>query len=66
MAYYMNPQHGRHVTGKISKYEAQYETHASGKDQCRDCTHFDAPNGCTKVQGDINAGGWCKLFERTR
>jgi hypothetical protein len=63
---YMNPAYGRHMTGKISKVEAEYEEPARGKDHCEHCAHWLRPDLCVKVRGLISPEGWCKLFERAK
>jgi len=47
---------------KLSKKEARYEPQAKGSDECSDCKHYRAPRQCERVEGMVNAGGWCKLF----
>ena len=29
---------------------------------CEGCEYFEAPSGCEKVSGAIDAGGWCVLY----
>jgi len=48
---------------KSSKVEAEYVDNAHGKQLCRDCTMFRAPNGCTAVAGTISPAGHCKFFK---
>jgi hypothetical protein len=47
---------------KISKEAARYTPIAKMDDHCRDCRHFLASHACSRVEGEINPGGWCKLF----
>ena len=56
----------RRVVVKISKETAQYVERSDSHDECRDCRHFEviAKNHCEAVTGEINPGGWCKLFSR--
>jgi hypothetical protein len=61
---YMNPAHGRHMTGKISQGQADYTDWAEGADMCEDCANFRPPVSCSKVAGAISRKGCCELFER--
>jgi hypothetical protein len=47
---------------RVSKAYAGYEEHATGKRQCHDCVHFQEPDGCTIVSGQINQEGVCNYF----
>ena len=51
---------------KISKDAAHYEDEAHGPEHCALCTYFEriAPRHCARVEGIIDPGGWCKLFEK--
>jgi hypothetical protein len=51
---------------KVSKAEARYEEEAHGPEHCAQCTYFEriAPRHCARVEGIIDPGGWCKLFEK--
>ncbi len=56
---------------KQSKTEVNYTPEAKNhRERCDRCAHFflltlrhDADGHCTKVSGDINPNGWCKLFK---
>ena len=48
---------------KLSKPEAEYQDTPKNDQQCSECTKFQPPKGCSVVSGDINAKGWCKLYE---
>lgn len=51
------------MTAKATKAAARY-----GKGMktahCGICEHFRPPHGCTRVQGEVSSGGWCRFFER--
>jgi hypothetical protein len=49
---------------KFTKAEVDFESPAGGKDQCRDCVHFEAPNRCEIVEGRIDPEDWCSRFRR--
>ena len=53
-----------HITDgeTISKLEANYASHAIGQEQCKYCTHFQAPNSCEIVEGIISPNGWCEYY----
>jgi hypothetical protein len=46
--------------GKVPQSEAMYR---GPEDRCEECVNFTEPNGCTKVDGVIDADGWCKLCQ---
>jgi len=53
------------VDSKVSKREAQYvgpRAKREGGFRCDECTMFEQPERCTKVQGIIDPGGYCKHF----
>jgi hypothetical protein len=47
---------------RISKADAAYLDNSKGPGHCGDCVHFQAPNGCTVVEGTINPHGVCRYF----
>jgi hypothetical protein len=54
-----------HAKLKMTKASADYEPRATGPDECCHCRFFiRGPGQCTKVEGHINAGGWCRMFKR--
>jgi phage-related protein (TIGR01555 family) len=48
---------------KQSKQTVEYQSTATGADHCALCEHFEKPNGCTLVEGEIAPEGWCKLYK---
>jgi hypothetical protein len=49
--------------GKTSKALALYQDTPNRGRQCAGCTHFQQPNGCEIVAGDISPNGWCRFYE---
>jgi hypothetical protein len=47
---------------KASKSEAGYQSKSKSVYSCADCTFFRAPVSCARVQGAVNANGWCKFY----
>jgi hypothetical protein len=47
---------------RVSKAYAGYQEHPSGRRHCHDCVHFQAPNGCTIVSGEIDKDAVCNYF----
>lgn len=47
---------------KISKASAGYIDASKVPRHCGDCVHFQAPNGCTVVDGFISPHGVCHYF----
>lgn len=50
---------------KISKQSAQYTDDAHGCEPCQDCEYYEriGSRHCSKVEGQIDPGGHCKLYE---
>ncbi len=52
------------------KDEVEYTSNATDmSEQCKLCAHFYTVGAydsgrCTRVEGEINSGGWCNLFKR--
>ena len=51
-----------HAAGMRSKASARYQDfpNANGE-RCGGCTHFQRPNRCEIVEGDISPEGWCRF-----
>lgn len=47
---------------RVSKAFAGYQERPKGKRRCHDCVHFQEPNGCTIVSGDIDKDAVCNYF----
>lgn len=47
---------------KRSKADAQYQDRPRMGQQCSGCMHFEAPNRCSVVEGDISPHGWSKFY----
>lgn len=54
------------------KFEVKYTPRAMDPaEQCDECAHFYIVGAyesgrCTRVEGEINSRGWCKLFKRSQ
>jgi hypothetical protein len=53
-------------TKKSSKVEAEYQHYPHQHRRCSQCSYFQAPDGCEKVEGEISKHGYCKWFEASR
>ncbi|WP_394890845.1 high-potential iron-sulfur protein [Mesorhizobium sp. AaZ16] len=51
------------AAGKTSKAEAAYQDTPNRGQRCAGCTHFQKPNGCEIVTGEISPNGWCRFYE---
>lgn len=50
---------------RYSKGEVDYTPQAHNpKERCEVCQHFQEPNHCHLVAGEISPAGWCKEFEK--
>jgi High potential iron-sulfur protein len=51
-----------HAQQKIEKSLVMYQDKPKGAQQCSNCLHFQAPNACAIVDGEIAATGWCGAY----
>lgn len=47
---------------RIAKVSAGYEDRSKNDKHCAGCEHFQAPNGCTVVEGVISPRGLCRYY----
>ncbi len=47
---------------KAEKSTAGYHERSRSASHCHDCVHFEAPHGCSLVEGSINPLGVCNYF----
>ena len=47
---------------KLPKNLIQYQDSPKGDHLCANCTHFQPPNACAIVEGEIAANGWCAAW----
>ena len=48
---------------RISKQQAQYQSHPNGEKRCGNCTNFIATdNTCQLVEGNVSPEGYCTLW----
>lgn len=55
---------GAHMI-KITKDKANYTDYQRVR-QCKFCSMFRPPSGCTLVKGTINPSGGCKFWEKKK
>ncbi len=48
---------------RVSQKMAQYQNHPKGFQSCASCTYFQSPKRCKAVFGQVDAKGWCMLFD---
>jgi secreted PhoX family phosphatase len=51
------------AAGKTTKALALYQETPNRGERCAGCTHFEKPNGCEIVAGEISPNGWCRFHE---
>nr|WP_242481694.1 high-potential iron-sulfur protein [Paracraurococcus ruber] len=39
-----------------------YQDHPKDNQRCDGCLHFQPPNACAIVSGNINPAGWCAVW----
>jgi hypothetical protein len=49
---------------KRSKESVRYQDHPNGNKWCDLCRHFEPPDACTGVAGEISPRGYCIRFLR--
>jgi hypothetical protein len=52
------------VAKKTQQKSVMYQTSPKDGKQCSGCQHFQAPNACRIVEGEISANGYCILFAK--
>ena len=50
------------AAAKMPKQTVNYQQTPNGQARCGTCSFFQAPSGCTYVDGPINPSGWCVLY----
>lgn len=48
---------------KVNPVMVHYMTADQGPFECQRCSHWEAPNACILVSGEIDPAGVCNLFE---
>jgi len=52
----------KQAAAKMSQQSVAYQDSPKGDQQCNNCSLFQAPSGCTLVDGNISPTGWCKFW----
>jgi hypothetical protein len=52
------------VAKKTAQKSVMYQATPKDGKQCSGCQHFQAPNACRIVEGEISANGYCILFAK--
>jgi hypothetical protein len=47
---------------KLSQKVVAYQDHPDGEKRCDRCIHFQPPNACNIVGGDVKPDGYCRFF----
>jgi len=47
---------------KMAQKAVNYREKPLGNKQCSNCLHFEPPNACKVVAGEVKPEGWCTLF----
>jgi len=47
---------------KMAQKAVNYRDKPLGNKKCSNCLHFEAPNLCKVVVGEVSPEGWCTLF----
>jgi len=47
---------------KATQKAAGYQDTPKGEQRCDNCSQFEAPSSCKIVEGEINPGGWCRVY----
>ena len=54
--------HQARAQDKIPQATVMYQATPKDGQQCNQCQHWQAPNGCAIVAGDIAPAGWCGVW----
>jgi hypothetical protein len=49
---------------KAPQAAVQYQDKPKGDQQCDNCVHFEAPDGCKVVEGKVSPKGWCAIWAK--
>lgn len=47
---------------KATKAEAHYQSQPKDIRSCGTCSYFNAPKGCSVMDGDVSRDGYCDLY----
>ncbi|MBK1657875.1 high-potential iron-sulfur protein [Paracraurococcus ruber] len=47
---------------KLQPAMVMYQDHPKDNQRCDGCLHFQPPNACAIVSGNINPAGWCAVW----
>lgn len=51
---------------KASQKGVRYQNEPKGDHNCANCRHFQPPNACKLVEGEINPNGWCTVWAKAQ
>ncbi len=51
---------------KAAKKAVRYQDEPKKGRNCAGCRHFQAPNACKLVDGEISANGWCTVWAKAK
>ena len=47
---------------KMSQKVVAYQDHPEGEKRCDRCVHFQPPNSCNIIDGEVKPDGYCRFF----
>ena len=51
---------------KATKKGVRYQDEPKGDRNCAGCRHFQAPNACKLVEGEISPNAWCTVWAKAK
>lgn len=49
---------------KAKQKAVRYQAEPKGDHSCANCRHFQPPNACKLVEGEISPNGWCMVWSK--
>ena len=49
---------------KAKQSAVRYQEEPKGDRNCANCRHFQLPNACKLVEGEISPNGWCTVWSK--
>ena len=51
---------------KAKKTAVRYQDEPKKGRNCNNCRHFQAPNACKLVEGEVSPNGWCTVWSKAK
>lgn len=51
---------------KAKKAAVRYQDEPKKDRNCNNCRHFEPPNACKLVEGEVSPNGWCTVWSKAK